>query len=638
MKALLQLLLLFTISLNAKAQFDERDFPENRIIMSGSGALKLPAGTTGQRPTGIELLEGMTRLNTDTVKVEVYKGGIWVNVSGATQFSDDEFEIYDDVDPTKIVKFDASVVLPGNTRTYTLPDSSGVFSLLGIDQTFTGLNTFSDDIIMIGTGQIQIPVGTTLQRSSSPIEGMLRYNTDLAEPEIYAGGTWQTIGDINAILGPGASTNNAVARWDSTTGKFIQDSTLIVDDLGRISQPSLFQSTVIGENAALNDDGTNSIIAIGPEAVNTNVTGNGIIGIGYQAAKRTTGNYNLAIGDQALENSNNVNAIGNIAIGTRAMQSSNSSAVTNNVAIGLFSQRVTGSGSSNVSVGSESLENNITGDRNVAIGYKAGTRILAHDNVAIGNLAMSSEAGGNMQRNVVIGSLSASDMRNGEDNILIGYDIETVNNYDDFKLNIGNFLYGDMATTRLGVGVPLPTTGLDVAGGGKFDGQLEVTQHADIYTIDTTGNVNVGGTGHMKVPSGNTAQRTSLPIDGMMRYNYELLQYEGVTGGAWAPLAGGTGGGDVFGPVGSTDNAIVRYNGTTGKIIQDSNILINDLDDISGVNDLAVAGTTTLDTSLNGVAKVTAGVISASLVDLTADVTGVLLLLMGVLTSQSTSL
>ena len=32
------------------------------------------------------------------------------------------------------------------------------------------------------------------------------------------------------VVGPGSSTNNAVVRWDCITGKFIQDSGIIIDD------------------------------------------------------------------------------------------------------------------------------------------------------------------------------------------------------------------------------------------------------------------------------------------------------------------------------------------------------------------------------------------------------------------------
>lgn len=37
-----------------------------------------------------------------------------------------------------------------------------------------------------------------------------------------------------------------------------------------------------------------------------------------------------------------------------------------------------------------------------------------------------------------------------------------------------------------------------------------------------------------------------------------------------------SGGGDVFGPSSSTDNAITRYDGTTGKLIQNSKALLQD--------------------------------------------------------------
>lgn len=40
------------------------------------------------------------------------------------------------------------------------------------------------------TGSASIPAGTTIQRPSSPIVGMLRYNTTLAEMERYQNGTW----------------------------------------------------------------------------------------------------------------------------------------------------------------------------------------------------------------------------------------------------------------------------------------------------------------------------------------------------------------------------------------------------------------------------------------------------------------
>ena len=46
-------------------------------------------------------------------------------------------------------------------------------------------NTTINDI-----GYIQVPVGTTAQRPSSPAVGYVRYNTDLGYLEIFTGNTW----------------------------------------------------------------------------------------------------------------------------------------------------------------------------------------------------------------------------------------------------------------------------------------------------------------------------------------------------------------------------------------------------------------------------------------------------------------
>ncbi|MBR1190071.1 hypothetical protein [Bradyrhizobium sp. AUGA SZCCT0160] len=56
------------------------------------------------------------------------------------------------------------------------------------------------------------------------------------------------------------------------------------------------------------------------------------------------------------------------------------------------------------------------------------------------------------------------------------------------------------------------------------------------------------------------------------------------------PSAGGGGGGDVTGPASATDNALVRFDGTTGKVIQNSGITIDDSNNVSGINNLAALG------------------------------------------------
>lgn len=66
-----------------------------------------------------------------------------------------------------------------------------------------------------------------------------------------------------------------------------------------------------------------------------------------------------------------------------------------------------------------------------------------------------------------------------------------------------------------------------------------------------------------------------------------------VDGGAGAAVtisATGGGSGDVIGPASSTDNAIVRFDLTTGKLIQNSGVMISDTNNITTPGDLAVNG------------------------------------------------
>lgn len=52
---------------------------------------------------------------------------------------------------------------------------------------------------------------------------------------------------------------------------------------------------------------------------------------------------------------------------------------------------------------------------------------------------------------------------------------------------------------------------------------------------------------------------------------------------SWGTLAGS---GDVVGPASATDNAIVRYDLTTGKLIQNSGVIIDDSNNVSGIVNL----------------------------------------------------
>jgi hypothetical protein len=54
----------------------------------------------------------------------------------------------------------------------------------------------------------------------------------------------------------------------------------------------------------------------------------------------------------------------------------------------------------------------------------------------------------------------------------------------------------------------------------------------------------------------------------------------------WVAVAAGAGTGDVVGPASATDEAVVRFDSTTGKLIQNSVVTITDAGDIAGVNSI----------------------------------------------------
>lgn len=67
------------------------------------------------------------------------------------------------------------------------------------------------------------------------------------------------------------------------------------------------------------------------------------------------------------------------------------------------------------------------------------------------------------------------------------------------------------------------------------------------------------------------------------------------------PAGGGVGGGDVTGPASSTDNALPRFDGTSGKILQASSVIVSDANAITGVASIDVTGNVTVGGTVDGV-------------------------------------
>jgi hypothetical protein len=83
----------------------------------------------------------------------------------------------------------------------------------------TGTSTFGGDSTYTGTGQVKLPAGTTAQRSASPANGMIRYNSDDDGFEGYQDGVW---GGISGAQANGCIYENNVtitANYTLSTSK-----------------------------------------------------------------------------------------------------------------------------------------------------------------------------------------------------------------------------------------------------------------------------------------------------------------------------------------------------------------------------------------------------------------------------------
>jgi len=80
------------------------------------------------------------------------------------------------------------------------------------------VNTYSD-----------LPVGSSV--------GETRLVIDTEELYTWDGSAWVLMTSTSSVSGPASSTDNAIARYDSTTGRIIQDSLVTIDDSGNVIIP-----------------------------------------------------------------------------------------------------------------------------------------------------------------------------------------------------------------------------------------------------------------------------------------------------------------------------------------------------------------------------------------------------------------
>jgi hypothetical protein len=281
--------------------------------------------------------------------------------------------------------FGASPSSPNNVA--TLPNFTTTLAGLTGTQTFTGLNTFSNNLL-VNTARL----GRT---GSNLVFG------------VNAGGS-VTSGTLNTIIGD--DSGDLISSGANNTSLGYETLTALTTGVA---------NTAVGMWALRNGTTGSNNTAVGSRALRSNTTGNDNTAIGYYALDlNETGIRNTAIGNFALANGATA-ASNNVAIGYVALY--NNTSGTRNIAVGVDSLRTNTTASNNVGIGYQSLYSATSGGSNTGVGTSTAYRLTTGiNNTAIGYQALFGSASVTSQANTAVGYNSMVSNTSGSYNSGIG--------------------------------------------------------------------------------------------------------------------------------------------------------------------------------------------------------------------------
>ena len=282
-------------------------------------------------------------------------------------------------------------------------------------------------------------VPTTLQ------QGELAVN--ITDKKLWVGNAATTpvqllgAGVTGDVVGPASATDNAISRFDATTGKLIQNSLVTVSDTGAISAP--VDASISGLTVGKGGGAVATNTALGVDALKVNEAGGtNNTAIGYQAAdSNTTGDNNVAVGSQTLQA--NTTASGNTAVGYQAGFANTTGRIT---ALGAKALYANTTGFANVALGGEvagtggaPLAANTTGNYNIAVGTSTlSSNTTAEANTAVGHGSMAANTTG--ANNVALGFQALLSNTTANNNTAVGYQAGYTN-----VTGAGNAFFGTQA-------------------------------------------------------------------------------------------------------------------------------------------------------------------------------------------------
>lgn len=492
--------------------------------LAPGGALSTPSSGTLTNCTGLPVSTGITGLGTNVATAL----GVSVGSSGA-------FVVNGGVLGTPS---------SGNLTNATgLPVSTGISGLGTGVATALAINTGSSGAVVLLNGALGTPSSGTLTNATGlPLStgvtgtlgtsnggtGLTTIGTSLQYLRVNSGGTaleYATLAAGGDVTGPASSTDNAIVRFDSTTGKLIQNSSATITDTGQGSFVGYVQVT------ANTGAGTSGYLEL-----QSNDAGGGTKVLRLQpsnAASTTPQTYTFPT-----------------SYGT------NGQLLTSNGSGGLSWTTVSGT----------------PGGSTTQIQYNSSGNFQGSANFTFDGT------------NVQIGSTGAIRLADSDSSNYVAFKSpSTVASNVTWTLPNADGTNGQVLSTN-GSGTLSWTTATATPGGSstqiQFNSSGSFGASANL-TWDGT-NVQIGSAGALRFADSDSSNYIGLksPTTVAANVTFTLPNADGTTGQFLQTNGSGTlswstpaGGGDVTGPSSSTDNFIAVFNGTSGKAIKQGSAL-----------------------------------------------------------------
>ena len=501
--------------------------------------------------------------------------------------------LLDDADSiTGVVGLTASGTVSGGTITDgTASINSGAISgvtTIGASGAITATGAIQSNNSLIledpgaGSNTVTIQAPTL---NPQPSYSLTLPNTDGSNGEVLTtDGTgvlsWGA-GGSGFVVGPASATDNAIPRYDTTTGKLIQNSGIVVDDSDNMTG---VRTIDIGNGLVPTENGE---IFTDIDIDSTSFSGSQGIGVNYEVGTVQANNEAVLL---VNINDDNVATTGGSVSGLVVTRTEANTVIASGLTTTSLVDPVLqftgdwtniGEGRINGSVETSNMNNS---------GVNSAIFSVDTNTVLVGNSVKFQE-------------ISFTLSTESSESILptFEYSIAGTDNYNTFSVidSLRGFKNSGVLAWNAD-DIPLWTTN-DATSNYEIritrtnSGSIATTPVLKLAQLSGTGNTNYSWnkSGHVSINTviinGTTSGKLTLDVPATVTdyaitfppavgLNNQVLATDASGNLSWVPPNSATG--DVVGPASATDNAIARFDTGTGKLIQNSGPLINDTGEI----------------------------------------------------------